>query len=97
MILMTDGWYGIRVELDEYLQNLLKEKKIYIGQKLYIQGAELCGSDQPVSPLEVCQQLHFILIGVSFNSTTLVNIVLLWLHPQNICNIFASMRLLHCE
>ncbi len=53
---MTDGWYGIRVQLDEYLQNLLREKKIFVGQKLYIQGAELCGSDVAVSPLEVCKQ-----------------------------------------
>ena len=55
---MTDGWYSIRVKLDEYLQNLMKERKIYIGQKLYIQGAELCGSDQAVSPLEVSKQQH---------------------------------------
>jgi breast cancer 2 susceptibility protein len=55
---MTDSWYSIRVQLDEYLQNLVREKKIYVGQKLYIQGAELRGSDQAVSPLEVCEQLH---------------------------------------
>lgn len=55
---MTDGWYSIRVQLDEYLQNLVKERKIYIGQKLYIQGAELYGSDQAVSPLEVSEQQH---------------------------------------
>ena len=53
VILMTDGWYSVRVQLDEHLQNLVKERKIYIGQKLYIQGAELRGSDQAVSPLEV--------------------------------------------
>jgi breast cancer 2 susceptibility protein len=52
---MTDSWYGIRVHLDEYLHNLVREKKIYVGQKLYIQCAELCGSDQAVSPLEVCE------------------------------------------
>ena len=53
MILMTDGWYSIRVLLDEYLQHLVNSGKIFIGQKLYIQGAELLGSDQAVSPLEV--------------------------------------------
>jgi tartrate dehydratase beta subunit/fumarate hydratase class I family protein len=61
---MTDGWYGIRVQLDEYLQNLLREKKIFVGQKLYIQGAELCGSDVAVSPLEVCEQ-HSVYLRVS--------------------------------
>lgn len=50
---MTDGWYTVRVQLDEHLVSLLKEKKIYVGQKLYIQGSELCGSVQAVSPLEV--------------------------------------------
>lgn len=55
---MTDGWYSIRVKLDEYLQNLVKERKIYVGQKLYMQGAELCGSDQAVSPLEVCNRKY---------------------------------------
>lgn len=51
--MMTDGWYSIRVQLDKQLQSLAKKGKIYIGQKLYIQGAELVGSDQAVSPLEV--------------------------------------------
>ncbi|XP_028408531.1 breast cancer type 2 susceptibility protein homolog [Dendronephthya gigantea] len=65
IILMTDGWYSIRVMLDEYLQNLVKEKKIYVGQKLYIQGAELCGSDQAVSPLEAPTNLHLRIHGNS--------------------------------
>lgn len=56
---MTDGWYGIRVQLDQYLQTLVNDGKIYVGQKLYTQGAELRGSDQAVSPLEVCGQSFF--------------------------------------
>ena len=51
--MMTDGWYSIQVQLDKQLQSLAKKGKIYVGQKLYIQGAELVGSDQAVSPLEV--------------------------------------------
>lgn len=54
--MMTDGWYCIRVQLDQYLRSLVKEGKIFTGQKLYIQGAELVGSDQAASPLEVTRQ-----------------------------------------
>ena len=65
VILMTDNWYEIRVQLDEYLENLVREKKIYVGQKLYTQGAELCGSNQPVSPLEAPTNLYLRIHGNS--------------------------------
>lgn len=53
VIELTDGWYGIRGLLDRPLTRLLNDRKLGVGQKLCINGAELVGSDQAVSPLEV--------------------------------------------
>ena len=53
VIELTDGWYSIRGLLDKPLTRLLKDKRLVVGQKLCIHGAELVGSDQAVSPLEV--------------------------------------------
>ena len=53
VIEVTDGWYGIRAILDRPLTGLLHDKKIVVGQKLFVYGAELIGSEQAVSPLEV--------------------------------------------
>jgi hypothetical protein len=36
---LTDGWYVLPAEIDGELERLCREKKIYIGQKLHIQGA----------------------------------------------------------
>ena len=53
MIELTDGWYSIRVLMDRPLTRLLKDGKLVVGQKLCVYGAELLGSEQAVSPLEV--------------------------------------------
>ena len=53
VIEVTDGWYGIRATLDRPLTRLLHDGKITVGQKLFVYGAELIGSEQAVSPLEV--------------------------------------------
>jgi len=53
IIEVTDGWYGIRAALDRPLTRLLHDRKIAVGQKLFVYGAELIGSEQAVSPLEV--------------------------------------------
>lgn len=39
--------------MDKPLTKLLRDKKIFVGQKLIVCGAELVGSEQAVSPLEV--------------------------------------------
>ena len=39
--------------MDKPLTRLLHDKKIVVGQKLIVCGAELVGSEQAVSPLEV--------------------------------------------
>lgn len=53
MIELTDGWYSIRALLDRPLTRLLNDGKLVVGQKLCVYGAELVGSEQAVSPLEV--------------------------------------------
>ena len=53
MIELTDGWYSIRALVDRPLTRLLNDGKLVVGQKLCVYGAELVGSEQAVSPLEV--------------------------------------------
>ena len=38
---MTDGWYSIAGKLDHWLQLYTHKKKIFVGQKLRICGAQL--------------------------------------------------------
>ena len=53
MLELTDGWYKIKTMLDARLSVLLQEGRITVGQKLFISGAELTGSNEAASPLEV--------------------------------------------
>ncbi|XP_074621370.1 uncharacterized protein LOC141879914 isoform X2 [Acropora palmata] len=66
VIELTDGWYSIRGLLDKPLTRLLKDKRLVVGQKLCIYGAELVGSDQAVSPLEAPSSL---MLRLHANST----------------------------
>ncbi|CAN4123489.1 unnamed protein product [Withania somnifera] len=50
---LTDGWYSIIAVLDIPLSKKLAAGKLFVGQKLRIWGAGLCGWTGPVSPLEV--------------------------------------------
>ncbi|KAG5619799.1 hypothetical protein H5410_005017 [Solanum commersonii] len=50
---LTDGWYSIIAVLDIQLSKKLAAGKLFVGQKLRIWGAGLCGWTGPVSPLEV--------------------------------------------
>ncbi|PIA59575.1 hypothetical protein AQUCO_00400456v1 [Aquilegia coerulea] len=49
---LTDGWYAIDAILDVPLSKQLVAKKLFIGQKLRIWRAGLCGWVAPTSPLE---------------------------------------------
>lgn len=49
---LTDGWYPVKVQLDEFLSKALMCGKIYEGQKLRICGAQRCGSESGQDPLE---------------------------------------------
>ena len=49
---MTDGWYMIKTILDTPLSVLVQKGRLTVGQKLFISGAELTGSQEASSPLE---------------------------------------------
>ncbi|XP_038673987.1 breast cancer type 2 susceptibility protein isoform X2 [Scyliorhinus canicula] len=66
IIEVTDGWYGIKALLDLPLISLLREKKLVVGQKIIIHGAELIGSQDACTPLEAPESL---MIKISANST----------------------------
>ncbi|CAM0879886.1 unnamed protein product [Alopecurus aequalis] len=50
---LTDGWYAIEASLDVALSEQLQKRKLFIGQKLRIWGASLCGWTGPVSFHEI--------------------------------------------
>ncbi|XP_012089778.1 protein BREAST CANCER SUSCEPTIBILITY 2 homolog B isoform X2 [Jatropha curcas] len=50
---LTDGWYSIDALLDIPLSKQLSAGKLFVGQKIRIWGARLCGWAGPVSPLEI--------------------------------------------
>ncbi|XP_010519117.1 PREDICTED: protein BREAST CANCER SUSCEPTIBILITY 2 homolog B-like isoform X2 [Tarenaya hassleriana] len=49
---LTDGWYAMDAALDVILTKHLNAGKLFVGQKLRIWGAGLCGWVGPTSPLE---------------------------------------------
>lgn len=50
---LTDGWYCIPAKLDVPLLDLINRRRIKTGHKLCTTGAELVGSQDPCTPLEV--------------------------------------------
>ncbi|KAF1883721.1 hypothetical protein Lal_00012638 [Lupinus albus] len=58
---LTDGWYSINAMLDVPLSKQLASGKLFVGQKLRIWGAGLCGWNGPVSPLEVSSAVSLML------------------------------------
>ncbi|WJX25236.1 hypothetical protein P8452_14298 [Trifolium repens] len=58
---LTDGWYSINAILDVPLSKQLAAGKLFVGQKLRIWGAGLCGWNGPVSPLEVSSTVSLFL------------------------------------
>jgi breast cancer 2 susceptibility protein len=51
---LSDGWYGIRTEIDAVLRHFVEIKKIKIGTKLMLQNAELVGiGETGCEPLKV--------------------------------------------
>ncbi|XP_075346901.1 breast cancer type 2 susceptibility protein isoform X1 [Mycteria americana] len=68
IIEVTDGWYGIRALLDPPLKAFLHRRRLTVGQKIIVHGAELVGSQNGCTPLEAPDSL---MLKISANSTRL--------------------------
>ncbi|XP_051498421.1 breast cancer type 2 susceptibility protein isoform X2 [Apus apus] len=66
IIEVTDGWYGIRALLDPPLKAFLCRRRLTVGQKIIVHGAELVGSPNGCTPLEAPDSL---MLKISANST----------------------------
>ena len=53
MLEVTDGWYSLPCKPDPALQDLIGRKRLAVGEKIITTGAELAGSQEACSPLEV--------------------------------------------
>ncbi|KAK3098252.1 hypothetical protein FSP39_017630 [Pinctada imbricata] len=63
---LSDGWYCIPTTLDVPLSHLIQKGRIREGHKLCISGAELTGSQDACSPLEIPAGLS---LSICANST----------------------------
>lgn len=68
VIEVTDGWYGIKALLDPPLSALVNRKRLAVGSKIIVHGAELIGSNEACTPLEAPESL---MLKISANSTRL--------------------------
>lgn len=57
-IKLSDGWYEIKATLDKPLSFLAITGKLFLGQKLHIQGAQLVGLNDACTPLELPASAH---------------------------------------
>ncbi|XP_057754556.1 protein BREAST CANCER SUSCEPTIBILITY 2 homolog A-like [Arachis stenosperma] len=62
---LTDGWYSVNAVLDVPLSRQLAARRLFVGQKLRIWGARLCGWDGPASPLEVSSSAVSLLLNIN--------------------------------
>ncbi|NXN80350.1 BRCA2 protein, partial [Bombycilla garrulus] len=66
LIEVTDGWYAIRALLDPPLKAFLDRRRLTVGQKIIVHGAELVGPQNGCTPLEAPDSL---MLKISANST----------------------------
>ncbi|NXI78487.1 BRCA2 protein, partial [Rhipidura dahli] len=66
LVEVTDGWYGIRALLDSPLKAFLDRRRLTVGQKIIVHGAELVGPQNGCTPLEAPDSL---MLKISANST----------------------------
>ncbi|XP_035456342.2 breast cancer type 2 susceptibility protein homolog [Spodoptera frugiperda] len=64
-LLLTDGWYCIKANIDKMLAQHVCRGKIVVGTKLVTNGAELVGCEQGVSPWEDTTAIRLKLFGNS--------------------------------
>ena len=74
MVEVTDGWYSIPAKLDYHLIDKIRCRKIEIGCKLFVCGAEINISEQHGHPLEVIMYLCI----ASVECTTVCMYMYLW-------------------
>ncbi|XP_075228462.1 uncharacterized protein LOC142328580 [Lycorma delicatula] len=55
---LSDGWYSITTIIDNEMVELINRKKVVVGTKLIIQGAELINNDQGCDPLQVGENVR---------------------------------------
>ena len=57
---MSDGWYGVAARLDRALSDQLRRGRLFVGQKILVQGAELRGVAEPTPPLSAAAEEAFL-------------------------------------
>ncbi|XP_065215345.1 breast cancer type 2 susceptibility protein-like [Planococcus citri] len=55
---LTDGWYSIFAQTDDQINDLISRKKISIGGKIIVIGAELVGFREPCDPLQTSENVR---------------------------------------
>lgn len=68
---VTDGWYGVDAIVDHHLTKLVGSGAIFPGQKLHIAGAEILGTSEGISPLEISSASVF--LRLTINGTRYIN------------------------
>lgn len=66
VVVLTDGWYAIKAQLDEPLTAMLHKGQIAVGVKIMIHGAQMVGSQDACVPLEAPESL---MLKICANST----------------------------
>ncbi|KAK8665667.1 hypothetical protein V6N13_005829 [Hibiscus sabdariffa] len=86
---LTDGWYSMSAVLDVLLSNKLAAGKLFVGQKLRIWGAGLCGWVGPVSPLEASSEIN---LALNINGTFRAH----WADRLGFCKGFGTPTAFRC-
>ncbi|XP_039009037.1 protein BREAST CANCER SUSCEPTIBILITY 2 homolog B-like isoform X2 [Hibiscus syriacus] len=86
---LTDGWYSMNAVLDVLLSKKLAAGKLFVGQKLRIWGAGMCGWVGPVSPLEASSEINLVL---NMNGTFRAH----WADRLGFCKVFGSPLAFRC-
>ncbi|XP_022632511.1 protein BREAST CANCER SUSCEPTIBILITY 2 homolog A isoform X1 [Vigna radiata var. radiata] len=86
---LTDGWYSMNAILDVPLSKQHAAGRLFVGQKLRLSGAGLCGWNGPVSPLEVSSTVSLLL---HINGTYRAH----WAERLGFCNVAGPPLAFNC-
>jgi hypothetical protein len=73
---LSDGWYSVWCKLDQPLFQLVQHRKLYVGQKLRIWGAQIMGQ-MPTTPLENNETYLKMSVSRAFRTNQLLGFLLL--------------------